>query len=70
MYLTLFSAVLVVLCCLTLVCSAPLRGHELTRAVENAMSLAKKILGDIRGAHDACVTSAVSRRSFTGHIKA
>ncbi|XP_056099382.1 colony stimulating factor 3 (granulocyte) b [Rhinichthys klamathensis goyatoka] len=58
MYLTLFSAVLVAHCCLTLVYNAPLRGHELTRAVENAMSLAKKILSDIRGAHDACVTSA------------
>ncbi|XP_039519185.1 colony stimulating factor 3 (granulocyte) b [Pimephales promelas] len=55
---TTMKFILVVLCCLTLVCSAPLRGHELTRAVENAMSLAKKILGDIRGAHDACVTSA------------
>ncbi|KAK7125223.1 hypothetical protein R3I94_019308 [Phoxinus phoxinus] len=53
-----FYLILVAHCCLTLVYNAPLRGHELTLAVENAMSLAKKILGDIRGAHDACVTSA------------
>ncbi|XP_077089856.1 colony stimulating factor 3 (granulocyte) b isoform X2 [Siphateles boraxobius] len=53
-----FYLILVAHCCLTLVYNAPLRGHELTRAVENAMSLAKEILSGIRGAHDACVTSA------------
>ncbi|CAM4630177.1 unnamed protein product [Leuciscus chuanchicus] len=53
-----FYLILVAHCCLTLVYNAPLRGHELTCAVKNAVSLAKEILSNIRGAHDACVTSA------------
>ncbi|XP_067282668.1 colony stimulating factor 3 (granulocyte) b [Pseudorasbora parva] len=41
--------------CLTLVCSAPL--HELTRASDSAMSLAKKVLSGVPAAHAACVTN-------------
>uniref|UniRef100_A0A672M4N4 Uncharacterized protein n=1 Tax=Sinocyclocheilus grahami TaxID=75366 RepID=A0A672M4N4_SINGR len=49
-------SVLAAHCCLTLVGSAPLRTHELTRA----MSLARKILSEIPAAHDACVKATVS----------
>ncbi|XP_051729745.1 colony stimulating factor 3 (granulocyte) b [Ctenopharyngodon idella] len=52
-----FYLILAVHCCLTLVYSAPLRDPEMTRAVESAMSLAQKILRDIPGAHEACVTT-------------
>uniref|UniRef100_A0A671NBU5 Colony stimulating factor 3 (granulocyte) a n=1 Tax=Sinocyclocheilus anshuiensis TaxID=1608454 RepID=A0A671NBU5_9TELE len=46
-----FYLILAAHCCLTLVDSAPLRTHQLTRA----MSLARKILSEIPAAHDACV---------------
>ncbi|KAL1246505.1 hypothetical protein QQF64_034639 [Cirrhinus molitorella] len=54
-----FYLILAVHCCLTLVDSAPLQKHELTRAVETGMSLAKKILSDIPAVHEACVKTAI-----------
>ncbi|XP_058610195.1 colony stimulating factor 3 (granulocyte) b isoform X1 [Onychostoma macrolepis] len=54
---------LAVLCGLTLADAAPLQTQELTRAVERATSLTKKILSDIPAAHRACVKTTVSMRA-------
>uniref|UniRef100_A0A9J7Y3J0 Colony stimulating factor 3 (granulocyte) b n=1 Tax=Cyprinus carpio carpio TaxID=630221 RepID=A0A9J7Y3J0_CYPCA len=63
-------SVLAAHCCLTLVDSAPLRTHELTRAVDSAMSLARKILSDIPAAHEACVkATGLTLSSESEHLE-
>ncbi|KAK2887363.1 hypothetical protein QQF64_013512 [Cirrhinus molitorella] len=65
-----FYLILAVHCCLTLVDSAPLQKHELTRAVETGMSLAKKILSDIPAVHEACVkTAGLTLSSEAKHLE-
>ncbi|KAF4100028.1 colony stimulating factor 3 (granulocyte) b isoform X2 [Onychostoma macrolepis] len=61
---------LAVLCGLTLADAAPLQTQELTRAVERATSLTKKILSDIPAAHRACVkTTGLTLSSEAEHLE-
>uniref|UniRef100_A0A8C1XHU8 Colony stimulating factor 3 (granulocyte) b n=1 Tax=Cyprinus carpio TaxID=7962 RepID=A0A8C1XHU8_CYPCA len=66
-----FCLILAVLrCCLTLLDAAPLQKQEMTRAVERATSLAKKILSDVPAAHQACVnTAGLALSSEAGHLE-